>query len=368
MVAHVVRERLELLPGECEVAHLVLLLLGHAHLVPVEHRVHLLDGAKELLDLPLLLAHDGEVAHGRTHVVEVRDLALEVASHVLDPRNHHVELALRLLVQVLRVLRFPARRLALERVLERRRLERQGADVVHGRDLLDLRLDGHVLFELRVEVFDGGLLLHEQVVSGRLVVLPQPRELHEDLEVLVDLPLGALEGAREQQHHLDNLREALRHRLGRRPHDELLRSSQDGARAPVDCGLDVVERRSHRDAWNRELHVDVEEGAFEEEEAAARARADALLDRRERGARAVEHRAVHEAAVVLAQLGLLLLGSVPKAWLELVLVDELEQVGDALLDLEVLGGHERRLLLDPLLLHTDEAVERNRLVVGDVDE
>ena len=120
------------------------LLLRDAHLVAREHRVHLLDRPKLLVDQPLLLADVREVPHRRAHVVEVVHLAAEQPAHLVEPRRDPVELGLRLLVEVDGVLRFPRRRLRLEGVLERRRLEGERADVVDGRDLLDLGLDGDV--------------------------------------------------------------------------------------------------------------------------------------------------------------------------------------------------------------------------------
>ena len=97
-----------------------------------------------LVDQPLLLADVREVPHRRAHVVEVVHLAAEQPAHLVEPRRDPVELSLRLLVEVDGVLRFPRRRLRLEAVLERRRLEGERADVVDGRDLLDLGLDGDV--------------------------------------------------------------------------------------------------------------------------------------------------------------------------------------------------------------------------------
>ena len=97
-----------------------------------------------LVDQPLLLADVREVPHRRAHVVEVVHLAAEQPAHLVEPRRDPVELSLRLLVQIDRVLRLPRRRLRFEAVLERRRLERERADVVDGGDLLDLGLDGDV--------------------------------------------------------------------------------------------------------------------------------------------------------------------------------------------------------------------------------
>ena len=71
---------------------------------------------------------------------------------------------------------------------------------------------------------------------------------------------------------------------------------------------------------------------------------------------------------MLAQLRLLLLGRVGDPRLELVRRDQLEQVGDRLFDLEVLRLHRRRLLLDVLLLQPDEPIERQRLVLRQVDQ
>ena len=97
-----------------------------------------------LVDQPLLLADVREVPHRRAHVVEVVHLAAEQPAHLVEPRRDSVELGLRLLVEVDGVLRLPRRRLRLEGILERRRLEGERADVVDGGDFLDLGLDGDV--------------------------------------------------------------------------------------------------------------------------------------------------------------------------------------------------------------------------------
>lgn len=137
---------------------------------------------------------------------------------------------------------------------------------------------------------------------------------------------------------------------------ERARDAEHGARAPVDGVLDLGERRVHNDVGDLQLHVDIEEGPFVEQEAARlRARADAPLDGRERRLRALEDALVHEAAEVGLQLGHV-------GWLhrevgvgEGVAEDQMEQVGDALLHLEVLRHHRVLLLVDVLLLlHRDE--------------
>ena len=137
-------------------------------------------------------------------------------------------------------------------------------------------LDGDVPLELLVEVLQRGLVLHELLVPRVLVGGPQPLVVHERLEVAHHLALDALEAAGEQQHHLDNLlvaRDVLEDRLpelallGAPPAEQLAAAAEDRAGATVDRRLDVVEGRRHRDGRDRELDVDVEEGALDEEEA-----------------------------------------------------------------------------------------------------
>ena len=156
-----------------QVGHQVVLLLGHLDVVLGQHRVLLLDGPKLPVEHGLLLADGGEVAHDVAHVVEVGDLAREVALVRLDPLRDRLELDLRLLVQVARVLLLPRARLLRERRLERRRVERERADVVLLGDAHDLLLDRVVLLELRLKVLQRRALRHERLVRGLLVVAPE---------------------------------------------------------------------------------------------------------------------------------------------------------------------------------------------------
>jgi hypothetical protein len=248
-LGHVVGLLLELLPRVVEVGHRVRLLLRQVDVVAVEQRVLLLDGAELPVEQRLLLPDLGEELHRHAHVVEVVDLAAEEALHVGHPLRDRVELHLRLLVQVGRVLHLPRGRLVLERQLHRRRLERERADRVARRDARDLRLDDHVLAQLVLEVVERRLRRHELGVPLQLVLLPQEVVLGERVDVLVHLPLRALDGARQQQHDAHDLAVARHHlvdraarlaRLGvRLPHVDVLRAAEDGARALIDRLLDL---------------------------------------------------------------------------------------------------------------------------------
>ena len=98
--------------------------------------------------LGLLLKHGGEV-----NLQDLRgSTALMLAAG--SGQEQIVELLLGLQVQVLGA----RRRLVLEGHLERPRLERERADRVLLGDARDLRLDVHVLLELRLEVLERQLL------------------------------------------------------------------------------------------------------------------------------------------------------------------------------------------------------------------
>ena len=151
VVADAQREVLHLGPSVTKLRNRLRLLLRHVHLVPAEEGVNLLDGHHDGVDLALAIANLLEHAHDRANVLEILDLTVELERRLAHVVVDGVELLLALLVQVLGKLRLPRRRLRLEGVFHRLRLQAHRADVVHGRDALNVLLDGHVLLELVVE-------------------------------------------------------------------------------------------------------------------------------------------------------------------------------------------------------------------------
>ena len=369
LVGDRVGELLELGPLVHKVTHRVELLLGHGDAVEGEHRVLVLHGLELPVEHGLLLADLGEVLHGKAHVVEVVDVALEVAVHLLHPVRDAVQLLLGLAVKVLAVLVLPRRRLALERHLEGRRVEGERADDVPLGDALDLVLDHDVTLDLGVVVLERRVLLHEGLVGFAHVVLPQVVVLGEGAQVLEDLALGALDGAREQQHgahHLAVVRDHLVDALlllarGRLPQLQALATVEHRARGAVERALDVGERRVHQHVGQLQLDAHVEEGLADD--GGGGARADACLDEVEAVLRALEHGRVHARAEVEAQLGHVLLLDALARVREGVARDERDEVDDGHLDLLVLGRHELGLHLDVLLLHLHELVEGEGVVV-----
>ena len=72
--------------------------------------------------------------------------------------------------------------------------------------------------------------------------------------------------------------------------------AQHRARDTVDGELHAVEVGRHPDRRDRQLHVDIEEGAVNEQEP-VRCRGEALLEGSQRARHRAEHRAIHAAAV-----------------------------------------------------------------------
>ena len=292
---------------------------------------------------------------------------------------HQVEHRLaRLLVHLRRVLHLPLAALVAQLQLEVGRVERERADVVHRRDALDLGLDLHEALQLGLVVGDGRVARGERAVLEVLVVLPQPVVLGERRQVLEHHVRRAVQRARQQQRDLDDL-DVLAERREERlplvlghallaPVPHLLRAAEHRDRRAVDRALHVVEARREPRRRHAQLHVDLEERALHEEEAAADARAHALLDRVERVARAVEQRLVRELVVVLAQVVQLAERHLADARVEREARDEQDEVLDRGLDLDVLRREHLGELADGLLLRRDELVERELLVVGHVHE
>ena len=194
----------KLLPRVEHVAQHICLLLGHLNLVPQQQRVHILDGRHDRVDLGLLAPELAEHGHDVPHILKVLHLPVQLHGGLPDVLHERVQVLPALGVQVLGILRLPSRGLGLERVLQGLGLHGQAADVVHGGDLGDLLLDGHVLLELSLKGVDVGAALDELLVLLLHVALPQKVVDGECLEVLQDGGLGALNAAREQQQRLDD--------------------------------------------------------------------------------------------------------------------------------------------------------------------
>jgi hypothetical protein len=261
-------------------------------LVHVQHRVDLPVDAGLLL--PDLRQHRHDVAQR----VEVGGGPVEPVGGLAHVLVQGLHLRARLLVQVGRVLHLPLRALRLQLQLQVARVERQRADVVHRRDAGDALVHGVEALELGFVVRVAGPARNEAGVGSLLLVAPQPVVHLEGGEVVAHGAPHAQHGPREKQHHAHHgevlgdaaeEREAL---LGRRgtlaPVVQPLGAAQHQHGGLVDGVLHVAERGREPHGGHRQLHVDLEEGALDEEEAAAAAAAHPLLERVQRLARAAE--------------------------------------------------------------------------------
>ena len=152
------------------------------------------------------------------------------------------------------------------------------------------------------------------------------------------------------------------------PHAERARAAEDGLCRVVDRPLDILQRRVHHGARRGHLDVDLEEGRVDEEEGGQRARCDARLERVERLARAVEHRAVGRARKVLRERGDVRLVDLLRDKVEVVREDLRDEVVHRELDLDVLLLHDQRLVGENFSASRRTCRARAPCLLGHLDE
>mmetsp|Transcript_37397 Transcript_37397/g.96687 ORF Transcript_37397/g.96687 Transcript_37397/m.96687 type:complete len:548 (+) Transcript_37397:9344-10987(+) len=249
-------------------------------------------------------------------------------------------------------------------------------------------LDADEVLELRLELVQAGLLALEVFVFLADVVLPAPLKLGELHEVLVALVLRRLDATSEQQHHLEDLAvlgdavvegtlraralhrrqvgvEDQLHVLGDRdgvPGLDHLGALEHGHGAAVDGRLDVLDRGHQAHAQAVELQVHLEEGG-RQILALAVVRGQPQLHRPQGALRGVQERLVHRPVVVRLHLDDLALRDGRDVRVELEGDHDAQHVVHGVLDLEALGHQEVGGRPHVPLLHVDELVQRDELLL-----
>ena len=247
-------------------------------------------------------------------------------------------------------------------------------------NLVNFTLEGLKLLELVLVVLELGVALVEVLQVIIHVGVPQERVLVEVGLEADNLVASALDRARQQQDDLDDFLVAgdpgveglalLLSEVFLVPVLDFLGALEHGGSSLVDRPLHIGERRLQAGDVTIKENLHFEEGL----EAtvlfgAGAAAADALLHLVQRELGSVEESLVHGPVVVLGETDDVLHRDGVHGRVQLVRADGLEEILNSTLNFVVLRAEFLGCVLDPLLLHLDELLEReSRALLGEVDK